>query len=135
MTSNRTTRLPSAPRRGGWLLAEMLTSIILLTMLLGGLAFSQATARKFNAVQLTRQRCLAAGEAQLDSLAARGRRVAAEDVARLWPGIVCDLKFAPGQGVWQGLTQATVTARGRVEGREYTVQLARYFDRPLETQP
>jgi Tfp pilus assembly protein PilV len=124
-----------AARRGGWLLTEVLVSVGLLAMLLLGFNLMQRAAGKLNAIEVTRQRCIAAGQAQLESLQATGRPVAAKDFERLWPGLRADLSTAPGQGQWQGLTRVSVVASGKAQSHDVKVELARYYNRKVEVTP
>jgi type II secretory pathway pseudopilin PulG len=117
------------------MVAESLVALTILTLLLGGMAVAQDAARKSNAFQWARQRCLAAAQAQLDALSAQGRPAPQEEIGRLWPGVRTGLSAADGQGQWQGLTLVTVTARGQADGREVKVEMARYYNRPVGVQP
>ncbi len=121
--------------RGGWILAEVLLSILILGILVGGTALSQETARKFNAVQHSRLRCIAAAQAQLDSLSAQGRPVAPDEFRRLWPDVRMELALADGQGQWQGMKLVTATAIGKANGRKVKVELSRYYGRAVEVTP
>lgn len=134
---NRQKTSPTRPRPGGWILTEVVISISLLTVLLLGFSLSQQATARLNAVELTRQKCIAAAGAQLDSLQATGRPVATDELARLWPTVRTQLAITPGQGQWQGLTLATViaTAEARAGHPEVKVELARYYARKVEAQP
>lgn len=110
----------------GWVLVEALIGLGLLSTVAGVLAFTQSEARRFNAIQLTRQRCIAAAQAQLDSVSVDGRELPPAEVARLWPGLKTDVNRCPGQGQWQGLTLLRVRADGDARGRPVSVVLARY---------
>lgn len=117
------------------MLAEILVSIAILGLLMGGLAVSQEATRKSNAFQHARQRCIAAAQAQLDSLAAQGKPLAPDDGRRLWPDVRTELAAADGKGQWQGLQRVTVVAIGKANGREVRIELSRYYGRPEEVQP
>lgn len=132
----RTTGVPPVVfARGGWIMAEMVLSITLLVMLLAGLLLTQEATRKSNAFQLTRQRCIVAAQAQIDSLSATGRPMAPADSARLWPGIHTALAWSDGQGQWQGLRRLTVQASGKVEGNVINVELSRYLEPSAGDRP
>ena len=122
-------------RRGGWILVEILIAIGVMGMLIGGLAVAEQSTRAANAFYITRQRCISAGQAQLDSLAIRGRPIAEADMKRLWPGVKTELSAADGQGQWQGLRRVTVVATGLYSGPEVKLELSRYYDQPVEVQP
>lgn len=117
------------------MLIEVVVSITLLGMILGGLSLTQRATRGHNAIQLARQHCIAAGEAQLDRLAACGLAMDPAQVESLWPGVRTQLAVAEGQGTWQGLKLVTVQATTRVQSRTVSEALSRYYDRPLEVQP
>ena len=123
------------PNRGGWMLVEIVVSVAILGMVLGGLGLAQSTTRTYNAIQLARQHCTAAGEAQLDRLAAHGKALEAARVEGLWPGVQTQVVVADGAGEWKGLKLVTVRATAHVQGRPVSVELARYYDRALEVQP
>ena len=124
-------------RRGGWIFVEMVIALVVLGILIGGLAVTQYSIRQFNAIQLLRQRCIAAGQAQLESLAATGATIPAAEIGRLWPGVDVRVEQSPGEGPatarsavtsdWAGLTLAKVTVVGKWRDREVKIQLARYI--------
>ena len=111
---------------GGWILIEMMTALVILGILMFGMLKTQQQIQKFNAVQLARTRCIAAAQAELDSIAATGRGITDSQRARLWPGIRLELEQSPGQCQWTGLRLLRVTAVGKAKGPQVTVELARY---------
>jgi len=123
MNMTRTT----GKRRGGWLLTEAILSVVLLGMLTGVVVSIQWQAGRFNHHQLTTQRCLAAGEATLESISATGKPIPEEDLRRLWPGVNLKLRRWPGTGDWEGMTLVTVVATARSHQHEVAVELARYL--------
>ena len=120
-------------RHGGFLLAEMTVSLTILAMLLASVAFSLNGIAKFNSYQLVRQQCVAAAQAELDSLSATGKSIPDEDVSRIWPRISVSIKKSTGLGQWKGTELVEVTASGRSFRKEVKIQLSRYFpaDIPL----
>ena len=80
-----------------------------MAMLLAGLAFSLNGIAKFNRYQLVRQRCIAAAQAELESMAATGAPVSDEDFARLWPKLSVSIKKSPGTGQWLSMQLVEVT--------------------------
>ena len=108
-------------------MAEALVSLTVLGMIMVGLAMSQNTFRTFNTLQLARQRCIAAGEGQLDSIAATGEPIPQEKFRQLWDDVQATVEQTPGRGEWAGLTLVKVTAVNRTGGRETKVELARYL--------
>ena len=117
---------PCKDRRGGWLITEAILTLGVLGMLLGGLTVTISNVRQFNAVQLLKQQCIAAGQAELDSIAAMGQALPEQERTRLWPGSRCHIERSAGEGDWQGLTLVQVTACGTFHDREIKVSLARY---------
>ena len=112
---------------GGWIMAEALVALAILGIIMGGLALSQNTFRKFNTLQLARLRCIAAGEGQLDSIAATGKPIAQEKFRQLWDDVRATVEQTPGRGEWAGLTLVKVTAVSKTGGRETKIELARYL--------
>ena len=110
----------------GFLMTEVIVGLSLLGLLLAGLALSLHGLAKFNRYQLIRQRCVAAAQAQLDSITATAEPLSDEDIERLWPGLTVSVKRAPGAGQWQGLELIEVTARGKSFRKEVTIRLSRY---------
>ena len=108
------------------MMIEMMVALGILGILVVGLAQTQYQVQRFNAVQLARMRCIAAAQAQLDSIAATGQPIADAETERLWPGIRAEVQQLPGQGEWTGLTLVKVTASGSAKGPEVKVELARY---------
>lgn len=114
-------------RFGGFLLAEMTVSLTILAMLLASVAFSLNGIAKFNSYQLVRQQCIAAAQAELDSLTATGKSIPDEDVRRIWPRISVSIEKSAGEGQWLGTELVEVTASGRSFRKEVKIRLSRYF--------
>ena len=110
----------------GFLLTELIVAMSVVGLLLVGLAFSLTGFAKFNRYQLVRQQCIAAAQAQLDSIAATGRPIGDEDFSRLWPGLTVAVKQTPGEGQWQGTRRVEVTASGKSSRKEVSIKLSRY---------
>ena len=111
----------------GFLLTELIVAMSVLGMLLAGLAFSLTGFAKFNRYQLVRQQCIAAAQAQLDSIAATGRPIADEDLSRLWPGLAVAIRQTPGEGQWQGMQSIEVTTSGKSARKQVSIRLSRYI--------
>jgi len=120
-------------KRGGFFMTEIIIASAILAILLAGLALSLHGFAKFNHYQLIRQQCIAAAQAQLDSIATTGKTVPGEDFKRLWPKLSVNIKVSAGTGQWQGMKLVEVTANGKSLNKEVKVQLARYVlgDGPL----
>ena len=114
-------------RHEGFLLTEMVVSMTVLAMLLAGLALSLHGIAKFNHYQLVRQKCIAAAQAQLESIAAAGGPISDEDIAGLWSNISVSTEKSPGTGQWSSMELVQVTAVGRSFRKEVKIQLSRYL--------
>jgi len=114
-------------------MAELIVAFTLLGVIVVGLAVSIHGFGMFNRYEWARQRCLAAAQAQLDSVAVRQVSIDADTCARLWPGVTVAVEQQPGAGQWAGLQLIEVTATAQAGPRKATVQLARYVEsRPGE---
>ncbi len=113
-------------RAGGWMLVEVVVSLSVLGILVTVLAVAQSTSAGLNKNILLRQRCLAAGQAQLDSIVATGRPISDEDLKRLWPGVRLEVSTEPGKGDWVGLNRLKVTAEATAGKKNIRVTLCRY---------
>lgn len=120
-------------RYGGFLLMEITVSLTIMAMLLAGMAFSLNGMAKFNRYQLVRQHCIAAAQAELDSLTATGKPIKDEDFSRIWPRLSVSIEKSAGQGQWQGTQLVEVTASGKSFRKEVIIELSRYIsmDEPL----
>jgi len=120
----------------GYLLVEIIVSIAILGILILALAMSLNGFARFNRVQLVRQQCAAAAQAQLDSIATTGKPIPDEDFQRLWPKLSISIKQSDGTGQWQGLNLVEVEANGMSFSQPVKVQLSRYMaiESPLAEQ-
>ncbi len=114
----------------GFLLAELIVSIAIAGMIVMGLVISMQGAAAFNKYQWSRQQCIAAAQAQIDTLTATGTPLADEEIQRLWPKVTVVVERSAGQGQWAGLELVQVTARMKVTARPAQVRLARYVQPP-----
>jgi len=111
----------------GFVLTELIVSMTVLGFLLIAVALSLDGARRFGDYQLTRQRCVAAADAELESIAATGKPIAEEDMGRLWPKVQITIEETSGSGRWEGLRLVRVTATSKSFNRQVKVPLARYM--------
>ena len=111
----------------GFLVTEMTVALTVTGILLVGFALSLHAFATFNSYQLVRQRCIAAAQAELDSIAARGQAIADEDFQRLWPKLNVSIKKSSGTGQWKGMELVEVTTKGKSFRNEVNVQLSRYI--------
>jgi uncharacterized protein involved in outer membrane biogenesis len=110
----------------GFFITEIIVASAILGLLLVGLALSLYGFAKFNRYQLVRQQCIAAAQAELDSITITGEPIPDEDFKRLWPKLGVNIKSSAGIGQWQAMTLVEVTANGMSFSKEVKVQLARY---------
>jgi len=115
--------------RRGFMMAEVMVGTALLAMALAALAVILQGVSKINVHQWTRQRCVAAAQAQIDSLATSGKAIEESEIERLWPRVRVSIARTAGDGVWQGLDLVRVTAVGWAESHEVSVHLERYLPR------
>jgi len=118
-------RLPKYYRHG-WLLTELVVSMGVISLLIGVFSLSLITFRKYNHYHLSRQHCLAAAQAQLESITATGKEIPPADISRLWPNVKIHLERKPGRGDWQGMELLTATSQADSYTRHISVQLSRY---------
>jgi len=111
----------------GFLMAEMTIALTVLGAVLVGFALSLHAFAKFNRYQLERQRCIAAAQGQLDSIAATDKPIAAFDFERLWPKLSVSIKESAGTGQWEGMRLVEVTTKTKSFRHEVKVQLSRYI--------
>ena len=110
-------------------MTEIVVALTVLGMLLGGLGVSLAGFARFNRYQLTRQQCIAAAQAQIESIAATGQPIADQDFTRLWSGLTVSVRETPGAGQWQGLALVEVAASAKSHRKNVEIQLTRYMRR------
>ncbi|MFB0552079.1 MAG: type II secretion system protein [Phycisphaerae bacterium] len=111
---------------GGFFITEITVASAILGILLVGLALSLYGFAKFNRYQLVRQQCIAAAQAELDSITITGKPIPDEDFKRLWPKLGVNIKSSAGTGQWQAMRLVEVTANGMSFSKEVKVKLARY---------
>ncbi|MBN2270634.1 MAG: type II secretion system protein [Sedimentisphaerales bacterium] len=112
---------------GGFLLTEIIVAIALLGLIISALAVSLRGFGRFNRYQLVTQQCIAAAQAQLDSMTATGKPIPGEDSERLWPDLTVTVEESPGADQWRGLTLAEATAAGKAYSKEVRISLRRYI--------
>ncbi len=111
----------------GYLFADLMVALAVSSILLGGFAVSLSGFARFNHYQLVRQRCIAAAQAELDSITVTGEPISDEDFKRLWPKLNVSIQSSPGDGHWQGMELVEVTISGKSFNKEVKVQLSRYI--------
>ena len=116
----------------GWILAELIVSIGVLAMLMIGLYQSLNSFKRYNRYQLSRQQCISAAQAKLDSIGYIGEIISDKDIDRLWPGVKISVEKTEGSGIWKNLTLVTVTSQSEKVGKKALVKLSRYIPAPQE---
>jgi hypothetical protein len=111
----------------GFLITEMTVALSVTGILLIGFALSLHAFATFNSYQLVRQRCIAAAQAELDSITATGKSISAEEFERLWPMLSVSIKKSAGTGQWEGMELVEVTTSGKSFRNEVKVRLSRYI--------
>lgn len=111
----------------GYLLTEIIVSIAVLVILILAFTMSLNGFVRFNRVQLVRQQCTAAAQAQLDSIATTGKPIPDEDFKRLWPKLNISFKQSDGTGQWQGTKLVEVEANGMGFSHPVKIRLSRYI--------
>jgi len=115
--------------RRGFMMAELIVGTALLGLAIAGLAVTIQGFTVINQYQWTRQRCAAAAQAQLDSLAATGKPIEETEMRRLWPDIEVMMNRTAGEAGWAGLDLVHAAATGWAGSHAVTVRLERYFPR------
>ena len=128
--------LKKKKKYNGFLLIEFTVAIFVLGALIIAFALSLNGYARFNRVQLVRQQCTAAAQAQLDSIATTGNPIPDEYFQRLWPKLGFSIKQSDGTGQWQGLNLVEVEANGMSFSQPVKVKLSRYMvvELPLADQ-
>lgn len=111
----------------GFVLAEFMASLVVLGILLVCVAMSLGQFRNFNHSQLVRQQCIAAGQGQLDSIAATGEPIDEEQFERLWPQLSVSIERSDGSGEWAGMKLVRVKTSGESPHKNVEVELCRYM--------
>jgi hypothetical protein len=91
-------------------MVECAWAISILGMLVGAGAYVSHHVGQFNRHELARRRCLAAAEAQIDSIAETGKPLPAAEVKRLWPKVKFIADRRPARGAWEGTLRHEVKA-------------------------
>ena len=108
-------------------MTEMIVSLAVLGMLIVAFVISLDGFRRLNHYHFTKQRCVSAAQATLDSIAITGRAIDEADVNRLWPGIVIKIEESEGTGQWKGLKLISVSAIKTGGNKNVEVRLSRYI--------
>ena len=110
------------------MMTELIVAMIVLTAVMVAFAISLDGFGRLNHFYFTRQRCVSAAQATLDSIAATGIAIDEGDLKRLWPDIDIRIDETEGTGQWKGLKLVKVTAIGKSRDKKTEVCQSRYFD-------
>ena len=113
-------------RYAGFWLTEIMVAVAVMGVIMTCLGLSLRGFAKFNRYQLVRQHCIAAAQAQLDSITATDGPIPDERFQLLWPDISVSAKRSRGAGRWEGMTLVEVTAAGKSYRKDIKVRLSRY---------
>jgi hypothetical protein len=108
-------------------MTELIVAMIVLAMIMVAFTISLDGFGRLNHYYFTRQRCVAAAQATLDSIAATGASIDEGNLKRLWPEIDIRVDETEGTGQWKGLKLVKVTAIGKSRDKKTEVRLSRYF--------
>lgn len=111
----------------GWILIEVITALGVLAVIMVCISLSARTFGQLNEVQLRKQQCLSAAQAQLDSIAMTGEFIGKDDLNRLWRGVGIIVEEEEGKGQWKGLRLVKVTAEAMAHQGQVKVELCRYI--------
>ena len=111
----------------GYLFAELVVALAVMGILMVCFAISLDGFRRFNHYQLVRQRCVAAAQAQLDSITKMGKPVSDEDFNQLWPKLTVSIQQSSGIEQWKGLRLIEVMVSGQSFNRQVQIKLSRYI--------
>ena len=118
----------------GVFVAELIVGFTVLGMLVVCLAVSLYGIAKFNLFQQAKLQCVAAAQAQLDSITATGQPVSEDDFKRLWPKIDVTIEQSEGTGQWAGLKFVVAKTKGMSFSKPVNVELSRYIAIPITEQ-
>ena len=115
-------------KKQGFTIAEMVISVMLIGIILFIMTKVLYEFGQFNRNMITKQRCISAAQAQLDSISATGRLLESNDIQRLWPDIEVAINKTQGTSQWQSLILIEATATGHIREKSVQVTLSRYFN-------
>jgi len=119
----------------GIITIEVIVAIGLLVTFIGVIAVLGQSFGKLNRTLWLKHTCLAAGQAQLDSVAAVGHPIAEDKFQALWPNVQYSIERTEGQGQWQGLEKIEVHLTASSQRQRVDVSLMRYLGKNSEVQP
>jgi hypothetical protein len=111
----------------GFLALELYTGIALLTILTFCFAVSMNGFARINDYHIVKQRCIAAAQAQLDSIELTGTELSKEQFDCLWPKIDCQIQQTSPTDQWKGTKLIKVSAVSQSFNHKVKIELCRYI--------
>ncbi len=111
----------------GLLSIEMVVAIGVMATIIAVLAALGNSFGKLNSTLWAQHTCYAAGQAQMDCIAATGEPIDPAKFNSLWPTVTCQIETTEGTGQWQGLTQVRLSLSARAKKKTVQVQMTRYL--------
>ena len=115
-------------RKAGFMFLEIMISLAIIGLILAALAMGMNEFRNMSRIQLLKQQCIAAGQSQLESIAAGEGGISDENMKRLWPEVAVEITESAGEGPWEGLTLVEAAATGKYFEKIIEVHLFRYME-------
>ena len=112
----------------GFTLTEVMVSVGVLFVLFGCFGMSLGGFQRLNHYYMSKQRCTAAAQAQIENIAASGKAIDQKVCKELWPTVSISIERSAGTGQWKGLTLIKATAKTKTRGQQVSVVLARYIN-------
>lgn len=119
-------------QKTGFMFLEIMISLAIIGLILAALAMGMNEFRNMSRIHLLKQQCIAAGQSQLESIAAGTGGISDENLERLWPKVTVEVTESAGEGPWEGLTLVEVAATGKYFERVIEVHLFRYMEFELD---
>jgi hypothetical protein len=91
-----------------------MVSLMVLGILAICIAVTAHGVQRVHQVLAARQMCIAAAQAQIESIGAMGVAIEPNRLATLWPAVETQIQVIPDQGQWQGLMLVRATASVRL---------------------
>lgn len=110
----------------GFMLTELIVSLSGLGILMAMLAVTLFWAGRCHHLLFLRQKCIAAAQAQIESICTRGLPIEPNKATALWPDVELQTQILPGLDQWQGLGLIQATASIRSGRTVVQISLARY---------
>ena len=111
----------------GFIAIELHTGILLLVMLLFCFAVSMNGFARVNDYHLVKQRCIAAAQAQLDSIELTGTELSKKQFESLWPKIDCFIEQTSPTDQWKGTKLIKVSTGADSFNHKVKIELCRYI--------